>query len=94
MNLFSEFIDSIFAFCSNKTFLRHKQHLLEMLVRQKVIISFIFQDSFFIRLYNIYVTSHDIVCDTAGRVNTELWDPIFYHGSEGQASCLNYFSMY
>ena len=29
-----------------------------------------------------------------GRENTELWDPIFCHGSEGQAGCLNYFSMY
>ena len=29
-----------------------------------------------------------------GRVNTELLDPIFCHGSEGQAGCLNYFSMY
>ena len=67
LNLFSEFVRSTFAFCSNTTFLRHKQHLLEILVRQKVIISFIFQDSFFIRLYNIYVTSHDIECDTAGR---------------------------
>lgn len=48
LHVFSEFINSIFAFCSNKTFLRHEQHLLEILVRQNCIISFIFQDSFVI----------------------------------------------
>lgn len=108
LDLFSEFINSIFSFCSSKTFLSYKHHFFkEILVRQKVIISFIFQYSFVIRLYKAHMRQAMmlymiLLADLSGLKMTlateimslELWKSTLCRCSEGHASCLNQFFKY